>query len=408
MDFALSARCEDYRERLLAFMDEWVYPNEAVYDLQLRALGDPHAQPAVMEAMKVEARSRGLWNLFHPELGAGLSNLDYAPLAEITGRSLIGPEALNCNAPDTGNMETLHLFATPEQQARWLDPLLEGSIRSCFAMTEPAVASSDASNIATSIRRDGDEYVIDGRKWWITGAGRPECALAIVMGKTDPDAPTHRQQSMVLVPMDSPGLTVVRSLPVYGRLDQESHCELLFEGVRVPASNLLAEEGDGFTIAQARLGGGRIHHAMRSIGAAERALELMCARVHQRVAFGKPLAEQGVIQDWIAESRVEIEQARLLTLRTAWTIDEHGAKAARDEIAMIKAVAPRMASTVMDRAIQAHGGMGVSDDTPIAQMWAWQRAMRIFDGPDEVHLVSLSRAELGAEPMFDLPRPHFG
>ncbi|MBW8826086.1 MAG: acyl-CoA dehydrogenase family protein [Acidobacteria bacterium] len=395
MEFTYSDRCEDYRGRLTAFMDEWVYPNESVYDEQLRAGGNPHGQPPVMEDMKAEARTRGLWNMFHPDLGDHrLSNVDYAPLAEILGRSVIGPEACNCNAPDTGNMETLHLFATPEQKEQWLDPLLEGEIRSCFAMTEPAVASSDANNIETSIRGDGDDYVINGRKWWITAAGRPETKLAIVMGKSDPDAPPHRQQSMVLVPMDTPGLTVVRSLPVFGRLDQESHCELLFDEVRVPKTNLLAQEGDGFVIAQARLGGGRIHHAMRSIGAAERALELMCQRVHSRVAFGKPLAEQGVIQEWIAESRVEIDQARLLTLQAAWRIDTAGTKGARIDIAMIKVVAPRMAAGVIDRAIQAFGGAGVSDDFVLAQMYAWQRAMRIFDGPDEVHKRTVAQREL--------------
>jgi acyl-CoA dehydrogenase len=395
MDFAAGERANHHLDLVRAFMAEWVYANEGRYDEELIASGNPHSQPPVMESMKAEARRRGLWNLFHPEVGPGLSHLEYAPLAEELGRSLIGPEACNCNAPDTGNMETLLRFGTDEQKATWLAPLLAGEIRSCFAMTEPDVASSDATNIATAIRRDGDEYVITGRKWWITGAGRPECRVAIVMGRTDPDGPSHRQQSMVLVPMDSPGLEVVRSLPVFGRLDQESHCELRFDEVRVPVANLLAEEGDGFTIAQARLGGGRVHHAMRSIGAAERALELLCRRVQQRVAFGGPLAQQGVIQEWIAESRVEIEQARLLVLKTAWLLDTAGARAARNEIAAIKVVAPRMAAGVIDRAIQAHGGAGVSDDTVLTKLWAWQRAMRIFDGPDEVHKRTIARRELG-------------
>jgi acyl-CoA dehydrogenase len=394
VDFSYSERCEDLRERLLAYMDEWVYPNEPVYEEEAAGLDHPHGQPPIMETMKAEARRRGLWNLFHPELGEKLAHVDYAPLAEISGRSLIAPEAINCNPPDTGNMETLHLFATPAQRADWLEPLLAGQIRSCFAMTEPAVASSDANNIETSIAREGDEYVVNGRKWWITGSGRPDCRIAIVMGKTDLAAPPHRQQSMVLIPMETPGVTVVRSLPVFGRIDHESHCELLFEDVHVPVDNLLGQEGDGFAIAQARLGGGRIHHAMRSIGAAERALELLCKRAHARVTFGKPLAEQGVIQDWIAESRVEIEQARHLVLYTAWLLDTVGTKAARTEIAAIKVAAPRMAAKVIDRAIQTHGGGGLSDDFPLASLWALQRAMQLFDGPDEVHKRSLAQREL--------------
>ncbi|GAA3969903.1 acyl-CoA dehydrogenase [Thermobifida alba] len=394
MDFELSPKAKDYLANLQEFMDEHVYPAEPVYHAWRRAAGpDNHELPPVMEDLKAEARRRGLWNLFLPDVG-GLSVLDYAPLAELTGRSSLAPQALNCSAPDTGNMEVLHMFGTPEQRKRWLEPLLDGRIRSAFAMTEPDVASSDATNICTSIVRDGDEYVINGRKWWISGAADPRCEIFIVMGKTDPEAAPHRQQSMILVPRDTPGVKVLRSLPVFGYQDQEGHCEIEFHDVRVPAENLIAGEGDGFMIAQARLGPGRVHHCMRALGKAERALELMVRRATSRVAFGKPLSEQGVVQQQIAESRLEIEQARLLVLKTAWMIDKYGAKAARNEIAAIKVAAPRAAVAVIDRAIQVHGGAGVSDVVPLAEMYAGARAMRIFDGPDEVHLRSLARREI--------------
>lgn len=399
MDFSPSPRAAELQDRLVRFMDECVYPAEPVFAEQMRASGDPHFHPPVMEELKAEARTRGLWNLFLPHVTEWtpdpVSNIDYAPLAEITGRSPLAPEALNSAAPDTGNMEILALFGTPEQKERWLVPLLAGEIRSCFAMTEPDVASSDARNIGLSIRRDGDEYVLNGRKWWISGAANPRCEVAIVMGKTDPDAPTYTQQSMVLVPMDTPGLTVVRDLLVFGYNDREGHCELRFEDVRVPVSNLLGTEGGGFALAQARLGPGRIHHCMRCIGMSERALELMCRRVTERVAFGKPLAQQGVIQEWIADSRIEIEQARLLTLKTAWLMDTVGNKGARVEISAIKVVAPNVALRVVDRAIQAHGGGGVSQDFPLAGMWAGLRTLRFADGPDEVHRMQLARRELG-------------
>jgi acyl-CoA dehydrogenase len=398
MDFQLSDTAQRLQEDLLDFMDRHVYPAEAVYAQQIRESGDPHFHPPVMEELKAEARDRGLWNLFLPhrtEWTDGLSNVDYAPLAEIMGRSAIGPEALNCSAPDTGNMEILTQFGTEDQQHKWLHPLLEGEIRSSFLMTEPNVASSDATNVETSIRRDGDDYVINGQKWWISGAGDARCKIGIVMGKTDPDGPRHRQQSMVLVPLDTPGVNIVRDLLVFGYNDQEGHCEVLLEDVRVPRSNLLGEEGGGFAIAQARLGPGRIHHCMRSIGAAERALELMCRRARDRVAFGKPLAEQGVIQEWIADSRIEIDQARLLTFRAAWLMDTVGKQAARSDIAAIKVVAPNMAARVIDRAIQTHGGGGVSQDFPLAQFYAWQRVLRLADGPDEVHRRTVARLELG-------------
>jgi acyl-CoA dehydrogenase len=397
MDFAPSATATEYLDRLRAFMDERVFPAESVYAEQratLRAAGAEHTVPPVVEELKAEARRRGLWNLFLPDI-SGLSVLDYAPLAELTGGSVeLAPEAINCAAPDTGNMEVLHMFGTPEQKQRWLEPLLAGEIRSAFAMTEPAVASSDATNIATTITRDGDSYVIDGRKWWISGAADPRCQIMIVMGKTDPSAPVHRQQSMVLVPMDTPGVEVVRALPVFGYSDQHGHCEITFTGVRVPASNLVGEEGGGFAIAQARLGPGRIHHCMRAIGVAERALRLMCERASSRVAFGKPLAEQGVVQQQIAESRLEIDQVRLLVLEAAALIDRVGAKGAATQIAEIKVAAPRVALAVLDRAIQVHGGMGVSDDVPLASMWAHMRTLRLADGPDEVHLRSIARREL--------------
>ncbi len=396
MDFEYSQRCREFRARLTEFMDELVYPAESIYEQQLQAAGDPHAQPLVMEELKAQARERGLWNMFHPdpELGAGLTNAEYAPLAEILGRSPIASEATNCSAPDTGNMEVLTQFGTPEQQGRWLAPLLDGEIRSSFAMTEPDVASSDATNIALRIERDGDGYVLSGRKWWISGALHPHCRILIVMGKTDPDGPTYRQQSMVLVPLDTPGLTIVRGLPVFGYQDQEGHAELLFEQVRVPAENLIANEGDGFLISQARLGPGRIHHCMRTIGAAERALELMCRRASERETFGAPVASRANVQDWIAESRIEIEMVRLLTLKTAWLMDTVGNKHARTEISAIKVAAPAVALRVIDRAIQVHGGAGVSDDFPLARMYAGLRTLRLADGPDEVHKMTIARREL--------------
>jgi acyl-CoA dehydrogenase len=396
MEFRLSKASQDACESLLEFMDSHIYPAESVYDEQVAASGDPHFHPPVMEQLKAEARRRGLWNLFLPDprWGAGMSNLDYAPVAEITGRSRIAPEALNCAAPDTGNMEVLAQFGTPGQQDQWLRPLLDGEIRSCFAMTEPEVASSDATNIQCSIVRDGDAYVVNGHKWWTSGAADKRCKIAIVMGKTDPGGPAHRQQSMILVPLDTPGVRVVRTLSIFGYDDGHGHCEVVFDNVRVPVSNLIGEEGSGFAISQARLGPGRIHHCMRAIGMAERALDLMCERAHSRVAFGKPLADQGVVQDAIAESRMEIEQARLLVLKTAWLMDEVGAKGARTEIAAIKVIAPRVAAQVIDRAIQVHGGGGVSQDFPLASMYAWARILRIADGPDEVHKRSVARQEL--------------
>jgi acyl-CoA dehydrogenase len=401
MDFTLSARAEDVTGRMWDFMRERVLPAETTYAQWRAARGhDDHTHPPVLEELKAEARRRGLWNLFSPEL-SGLSNLEYASVAEITGWSpVIAPEVTNCGAPDTGNMETLMLFGTPEQKERWLQPLLEGEIRSGFAMTEPDVASSDARNIQTSIVRDGDEYVVNGRKWWTSGAADERCQVFIVMGKTDPDGAAHRQQSMVLVPRDTPGLEIVRHLPVFGYQDQHGHSELVFTDVRVPAANLLAGEGDGFMIAQARLGPGRIHHCMRAIGMAERALALMVARAQERVAFGKTLAEQGTVRELIATSRLEIDQARLLVLKTADLIDRHGAKGARTEIAGIKVIAPRVACEVIDRAIQVHGGAGVSDDTPLARFYASARTLRIADGPDAVHLRSVAREELARERPF--------
>jgi acyl-CoA dehydrogenase len=397
VDFSYSARVEELRSELLDFMQRHVYPAEAVFREQVEAQGDPHRTPPIMDDLKAEARRRGLWNLFLPDKrwGAGLTNLEYAPLAEITGRSLfLAPEALNCQAPDTGNMEILAQFGTPEQQERWLRPLLDGEIRSCFSMTEPEVASSDATNIQSRIVREGDEYVINGHKWWTSGIADPRCRVIIFMGKTDLDAESHRQQTMVLVPVDTPGVTVVRTLPVFGFDEGHGHCEVRYENVRVPVTNRLGEEGGGFGIAQARLGPGRIHHCMRAIGMAERAFELMRERVRTRVAFGKPLAEQGVIQDWIAESRIEIEQARLLVLKAAWLMDTVGARGARVEISAIKVAAPRVACNVIDRAIQAHGAGGMSDDFPLAHMYAWARALRLADGPDEVHKMALARREL--------------
>ncbi len=400
MDFQPSARCLQFKERLSAFMDEHVYPAEPVYERQLRESGGTgglsSVQPAVMEELKAAARERGLWNMFLPDAedGAGLSNSDYAPLAEILGHSHIASEACNCSAPDTGNMEILHRFATPEQRERWLEPLLAGEIRSAFAMTEPDVASSDATNIALRIERDGEEYVLNGRKWWISGTLHPHCRIMIVMGKTRTDGPRHGQQSMVLVPLDTPGVQIVRALPVFGYYDHEGHAELLFENVRVPAANLLAGEGEGFMIAQARLGPGRIHHCMRSLGAAERALEAMCRRAVSRTTFGQPLAARANVQDWIAESRVEIEMARLLTLKAAWLMDTVGNRHARTEIAAIKVAAPNIALKVVDRAIQVHGGGGVSDDFTLAWAYAHLRTLRLADGPDEVHKLSIARREL--------------
>jgi acyl-CoA dehydrogenase len=398
VDFALSSTAQDYVKRLEDFMDSHVYPNERVYAEQRKQMiadGRGDEVPQIVEDLKVEARSRALWNLFLPDV-SGLSNVDYAHLAEIMGRSpALAPEATNCAAPDTGNMEVLHMFGTAEQKEQWLRPLMDGEIRSAFAMTEPDVASSDATNISTSVTRDGDHYVINGRKWWTSGAADPRCKFFILMGKTDPDAPVHRQQSQILVPRDTPGVTVVRNLPVFGYLDQHGHCEVRFENVRVPVTNLIGEEGGGFAIAQARLGPGRIHHCMRAVGVAERALELMCKRAVSRVAFGRTLAEQGVVREQIAESRMAIEQARLLTLKTAWMIDNVGAKGARTEIAAIKVIAPRVCCEVIDRAIQIHGAAGVSDDFPLASMYAHSRTLRIADGPDAVHLRSVARMELG-------------
>ena len=402
MDFAYDGRTQEWRERLLAFMAEHVLPAEPVFAEQTAAAarsGFPWQRPAVVAELKAEARRRGLWNLFlagHPE-GAGLTNLQYAPLAEITGHSpALAPEALNCAAPDTGNMELLAEFGTEQQRGQWLRPLLDGEIRSAFCMTEPEVASSDATNIATRIERDGDKYMINGRKWWSSGAMDPACKILIVMGKTDPGADRHRQQSMILVPRDTPGVTVRRGTSLFGFTDAPhgGHAEVEFTGVTVPAANLIGGPGEGFAIAQARLGPGRIHHCMRLIGAAERALQLMCRRVTGRTAFGRPLAEQGVIQDWIAESRVRIEPARLLVLKTAWLMDTVGNKGAHTEIQAIKVATPATAEWVIDKAIQAHGAAGVSQDLPLAHLWASARSLRFADGPDEVHKRSLARREL--------------
>ncbi|WIM95862.1 acyl-CoA dehydrogenase family protein [Actinoplanes oblitus] len=394
MDFEFDATTEDYRKRLLGFMDEHIYP----FEKDFHAAGDGWEPPAVLATMQAAAKEAGLWNLFLPgSHGAGLTNLQYAPLAEIMGRSpAIAPAAFNCNAPDTGNMEVLAEFGTPEQQERWLKPLLAGEIRSAFAMTEPQVASSDATNIGTRIERDGDEYVINGHKFFITGAMNPNCKIFIVMGKTDPDADRHVQQSQVLVPRDTPGLTVKRGMTVFGYDDGDhgGHAELIFENVRVPVSNLIGVEGGGFAISQARLGPGRIHHCMRLIGMAERGLELMCRRALARTPFGKPLAEQGVVQDWIAESRVRIEQARLLVLKAAWLMDTVGNKGAHTEIQAIKIVVPQTVEWILDKAIQAHGAAGTSQDTPLAQLWVAARTLRLADGPDEVHKRSLARREL--------------
>src|SRR5215467_12373624 len=396
MNFEFSEKTREFQRRLLAFMDEHIYPNEQRYYQETE---NSRWQPTrVIEELKPKARAAELWNLFLPddENGAGLTNLEYAPLCEIMGRSPMAPEAFNCSAPDTGNMEVLARYGTPEQKERWLKPLLAGEIRSCFAMTEPSVASSDATNISARIVRDGDEYVINGKKWWASGGGDPRCKIAIFMGKTDPSAPVHKQQSMILVPMDAPGVKIIRLLTVFGYDHApHGHAEIMFENVRVPTSNLLLGEGRGFEIAQGRLGPGRIHHCMRCIGVAERALELMCKRVQSRVAFGKPLADQGTIRADIALSRMEIEQARLLTLKTAYMMDTTGNKEARAEIAMIKVVGPNVTLKVLDRAIQAHGGAGVSQDTFLASWWASVRTLRLADGPDEVHTESIAKWELG-------------
>jgi acyl-CoA dehydrogenase len=392
--FPLSDRARALRERLLRFMDEVVLPGEAQYHAHIAQTGQRWTIPPVMERMKAQAREAGLWNLFlpHPELGAGLSNLEYAPLAEVMGRSLIAPEVFNCNAPDTGNMEVLLHFGSPSQQERWLKPLLAGEIRSAFAMTEPAVASSDATNIAARIVRDGDHYLVDGLKWWTTGATDPRCAVFIVMGLTDPDGPPHARHAMILVPADAPGVSVVRPLTVFGYDDApHGHAEVRFDRVRVPAENLILGEGRGFEIAQGRLGPGRIHHCMRLIGLAQRALDAMVARAQTRIAFGKPLAAQGMAQEAIALSRCEIEQARVLTLSAAAQLDHVGNKGAKDAIGMIKIVAPRMACAVIDRAIQVHGGMGVSQDSFLAHAYAGARSLRLADGPDEVHIAALAK-----------------
>ncbi|MBV8602829.1 MAG: acyl-CoA dehydrogenase family protein [Candidatus Eremiobacteraeota bacterium] len=390
-------RVAELREKLLAFMDEHVYRSELRYEDELTSAKSRWTIPPVMEELKAKARAAGLWNLFLPEseYGAGLTNAEYAPLCEIMGRSLIASEAFNCSAPDTGNMEVLVRYGNDEQKKRWLEPLLRGEIRSGFAMTEPDVASSDATNIRSAIVRDGDDYVINGRKWWTSGAGDPRCKILIFMGKTDPDAPKHLQQSMVLVPVDAPGVRIERQLSVYGYDDApHGHSEISFNNVRIPRSNVLLGEGRGFEIAQGRLGPGRIHHCMRAIGLAVRALEAMCARVKERRTFGKAIAEHGVVMEWIANSRLEIDQARLLTLKAAEMMDTVGNKVAKAEIAMIKVVAPRMVVNVLDRAIQAHGGGGVSQDFFLARAWAHARTLRLVDGPDEVHLAQLARIEL--------------
>ena len=409
MDFAFSDKAEEYRGRVLEFMDSHVYPAEPVYHQQMAAAGDHTFTPPVVDELKAEARSRGLWNLFLPDPvdGGGLSVLDYAPLAEISGRSPeLAPEAMNCDAPNTGNMEILHMFGTEEQKGRWLYPLLEGEIRSCFSMTEPDVASSDATNIRTQIDSDGDDYVIRGRKWFSTGAGKDRCKLSIVMGVTNPDADVYRRQSMVIVPMDTPGVEVERDVEVFGYNERGGHPVVHFNNVRVPKSNLLGEEGGGFAMAQARLGPGRIHHCMRAIGMAERAFDMMCSRAKARETFGQPVSEHGVVQDWIAEARMAIEQARLLTLKTAWLIDTVGVKGARIEISAIKVAVPRMAKWVLDQAIQVFGAAGVTNDFPLAALYAHVRTLQLADGPDEVHKRSLARRELRRyEPGF-VPPPY--
>lgn len=396
MDFGYTPKVEELRSRVRAFMDAHIVPRIRQWNEEVHAGQYP---VSFMEELKERAKTEGLWNLFLPHLkddepGTGLTNLEYAPLAEIMGRVGWASEVFNCNAPDTGNMELLHMFATPEQREQWLKPLLRGEIRSAFAMTEPDVASSDATNITTRIERVGDEYVINGRKWFITNAAHPNCKIFIVMGKTDPEAESHQQQSMILVPRDTPGVTIVRNITVVNHYAPEGHCEITFDNVRVPARNLLGEEGSGFALAQARLGPGRIHHCMRSIGAAELALELMVDRAQSRVAFGKPLNKHGAVGEWIARSRIEIEQARLLVLKAAWMIDKVGAKAARKEISMIKALVPTVYTDVCDRAMQVFGAAGLSPDTPLADHWTWGRALRFADGPDEVHLQAIARMEI--------------
>jgi acyl-CoA dehydrogenase len=400
MEFAPSPRALEYQEKLLDFMDQRIYPAEPVYAAQLAEAAEPNFQPPVLEELKTEARKRGLWNLFHPHANAewgspGLSNLDYAPLAEIMGRSPdIAPEVTNCNAPDTGNMEVLELFGTAEHKEKYLKPLLAGQIASAFVMTEPAVASSDATNIELRMDSDGDDYVLNGRKWFASNALHPRCTVLIVMGKTDVQAARHRQQSMMVVPIGTPGVTLIRGLPLFGYLSRNGHAEILFEDARIPKTALLAGEGDGFMIGQARLGPGRIHHCMRSVGMAERALDLMIERAQRRVTFGEPLANRANIQDWIAEARIEIEMIRLLTLKAAWLMDTVGNRQARTEIAAIKVAAPQVALTVIDRAIQVHGAAGVTDDFPLASFYAHQRATRLADGPDEVHKRTIAQGEL--------------
>jgi acyl-CoA dehydrogenase len=402
-DLRLSDRGQVLYDAMADFMRECVLPAEPAYHAHRRSAGpDDHSVPPVVEELKAEARRRGLWNLFLPAV-SGIGQLDYAAIAELSGWSMeLAPEAINGQAPDTGNMELLHLFGTGGQKSRWLEPLLDGTIRSAFAMTEPAVASSDATNITTSIRRDGDDYVVNGHKWWTSGVCDPRCEVLIVMGKTDPEAAAHLQQSMVLVPLDTPGVTVVRDVPVFGRHDQHGHGEVLLEDVRVPVGSLLGGEGAGFAMAQARLGPGRIHHCMRALGTAERALAMLIERASHRRAFGGPLIDRETIQQDVAESRIAIDQARLLCLAASRTIDDHGNKAAAAMVSMVKVTVPRVTLQVIDRAIQVYGGAGVSDDVPLAAMWGWHRAMRLFDGPDEVHLRTIARMERRRAPLFDL------
>ncbi len=396
MDFEFNDKTKDLIEQVTRFMEEHVYPNEKVYAEQVEASGDKHHHPPVMEEMKAQAKSMGLWNLFLPDerYGAGLTNLEYAPLSEIMGRSLIASEVFNCNAPDTGNMEILAEYGSEAQKEQWLQPLLAGEIRSCFSMTEPEVAGSDPTLLQTRAVREGDEYVIDGHKWFTSNAAHPNCKIAIVMAVTDPDAPPHRRASQILVPLDNPGMDVVRPVPVFNHSGGHGHCEVRYTGCRVPASNMLGEEGDGFPIAQARLGPGRIHHCMRAIGGASRALDMMCERALTRYVHGSHLADKGVIQEWIAKSRMDIEQARLLVLYTAWKIDKFGKKEARYEISMIKNVAANMFQTVVDRSIQTHGALGTTNDVPLANLWSYARILRLADGPDEVHNMVIARREL--------------